>query len=175
LTATRAATYLSIEPVVQLEDAHFPLVLLDMGQAERTQVEVRAIFDDFRAIRQRCVAERVRWILIATTEAMPNAVERKILVDESNKLTRPEHELCVGCIAVVPNGFLRGLITVLGWMVPNVSPVAGAPTTDAAIEMAVDRLRDAGIVVPEEQAAGAAEWFYRLAAQATEAGSSRTR
>jgi hypothetical protein len=147
--------------VVELEVAHFPLVLLDMGRAERSPEEVRAIFDAFHTIRGRCLAERARWILVATTEDMPTAVERKILVDESNKLTRPEHELCVGCVAVIPNGFVRGIITLLGWMVPNVSPVTAAPTTDAAIDMAVDRLRDAGIAVPLEQAARAADWFHR--------------
>jgi hypothetical protein len=147
--------------VVQLEVAHFPLVLLDMGRAERAQEEVRAIFDDFRAVRRRCVDECTRWVLVATTEAMPNAVERKILADESNKLTRAEHELCVACVAAVPNGFVRGIITMLGWMVPNVSPLAAAPTTDAAVAMAVDRLRDAGIDVPVSHATQAAEWFRR--------------
>jgi hypothetical protein len=147
--------------VVQVEIAHFPLVLLDMGRAERSPDEVRAIFDAFRTIRERCIAERVRWILVATTDDMPTAVERKILIDESNKLTRAEHQLCVGCVAAIPNGFVRGIITVLGWMVPNVSPVSAAPTTDAAIDMAVDRLRAAGIAVPLERAARASEWFYR--------------
>jgi hypothetical protein len=147
--------------VVQLEVAHFPLVLLDMGGAERSPAEVRAIFDAFGTIRGRCVAERTHWILVATTEDMPNAVERKILVDESNKLTRAEHELCVGCVAVIPNGFVRGIITLLGWMVPNVSPVLAAPTTDAAVDIAVDRLRAVGIDVSLERTARAAEWFYR--------------
>jgi hypothetical protein len=146
---------------VQLEVAYFPLVLLDLGRAERTPDEVRGIFDAFGTIRRRCVDESVRWVLVATTEDMPSAVERKILIDESNKLTRPEHELCVACVAVIPNGFVRGIITVLGWMVPNVSPLAAAPTTDAAIEIAVDRLRDAGIDVPGSHASEAAGWFHR--------------
>jgi hypothetical protein len=147
--------------VVQLEVAYFPLVLLDLGRAERTLDEVRAIFDGFRTIRRRCVDESTRWVLVATSEAMPNAVELKILVDESNKLTPAEHDLCVACVAAVPNGFVRGIITLLGWMVPNVSPLAAAPTTDAAVEMAVDRLRDAGIDVPGSHASQAAEWFHQ--------------
>jgi hypothetical protein len=146
--------------VVRLELAHFPLVLLDLGGAERTQEEVRAIFDAFRAIRRRCVDESTRWVLVATSQAMPNAVERKILVDESNKLTPAEHELCVACVAAVPNGFVRGIFTLLGWMVPNVSPLAAAPTTDAAVGMAVDRLRDAGIEVSVSHSMQATEWFH---------------
>jgi hypothetical protein len=161
LTGTWPSPYVWHKAVVQLEDAHFPLVLLDLGRAERSPEEVRAIFDGFHTIRRRCIAERVRWILVATAEDMPTAVERKILVDESNKLTRAEHELCVACVAAIPNGFVRGIITLLGWMVPNVRPVAAAPTTDLAVDMAVDRLREVGIEVPLEQAARAADWFHR--------------
>jgi hypothetical protein len=146
---------------VHLEVAHFPLVLLDMGGEERTLDEVRGIFDGFRAIRRRCVDESTRWVLVATSEAMPNAVERKILVDESNKLTPAEHHLCVACVAAVPNGFVRGIITLLGWMVPNVSPLAAAPTTEAAVGIAIDRLREAGVEVSVSHAMQAAEWFHR--------------
>jgi hypothetical protein len=139
----------------------FPLVLVDMGGPERTLDDVRAMFEGFRAVRQRCVAERIRWVLVASSKEMPTAVERKILVDESNKLTPAEHKLCVACVAVIPHGFVRGVITALSWMIPNVSPIVAAATTDAAVDIAVDRLQRAGIDIPSEAVVRAADWFHR--------------
>lgn len=146
---------------IALDVTHFPLVLLDMGRVGRPPDDLHAMFESFRAIRQRCAAERTRWILVATAEDMPTAVERKILIEESNKLSRAEHELCAACVAVISNGFVRGMITLLGWMIPNVSPLVAAPNTDAAVEMAVDRIRKLGIPYPAELGERAARWFRR--------------
>jgi len=135
------------------------LVLLDMGRPERTMDDVRGMFDGFLAARQRAKAESVRWILVATSAEVPTALERRVLVEEGNKLSPEEHALCAACVLVIPNGFIRGVIAALFWMIPHVSPLVAAPTTDAAVETAVDRLRSIGIACPADRAARAAGWF----------------
>jgi hypothetical protein len=117
-------------------------------------------FDCFRAADRRALAENARWVLAAT---LPDGDRRKIIVDESNKFSKGEHQLCAPAVRVVPQGFVRGMITVFNWMVANLVPFAVAPTTDAAVDVAVDRLRKLGVQYPLELAQQASKWFHRNA------------
>ena len=76
---------------IALEITHFPILLLDMGRAGRTPEDFRAMFDGFRQANRRAIAENTRWVLVATTQEVPTAVERKMIVDESNTFSRSEH------------------------------------------------------------------------------------
>src|SRR5262249_114092 len=101
-----------------------------------------------------------RWVLVATTQTVPNAVERRTIIEESNKFSRSENELCAASILVIPNGFVRGVITLFSWMIPNVSPLSAAPTPDAPVRLAVKRRRELGVEYRAERAARAALWFH---------------
>jgi hypothetical protein len=151
---------------IALELSCFPLLLLEM-RARRTPDDLRAMFDGFRAANRRALAEKVRWVLVATTGSAPTASERRSIIDEANKFSRREHEICQAAVLVIPNDFVRGFVTLFSWMIPNLSPLLAAATTDAAVELAVARLRKIGAQYPPELARRAAEWFHRDEASQT--------
>ncbi len=144
-------------------EVHFyPLVLIDMGGgAEHTPEDIHEMFDECRVANRRALAEKNRWVLVATTSKVPTAVERKALVDEANRVTPEEHKLCESAVLVIPNGFVRGIITLFRWTVPKLCPLAAAPTTDAAVRMAADRVRQLGASYSPELETRAARWFRR--------------
>jgi hypothetical protein len=144
---------------IVVEVHYFPLVLLDLGGVGRTPEDFRAMFDGFRSANRRAIAEKTRWVLVATTNVMPTAVERKMIIDESNTFSRDEHRLVETAVLVIPNGFVRGAITLFSWMIQHLCPLAAAATTDAAVEMAAERVRKLGGDYPAERVAQAAHWF----------------
>jgi hypothetical protein len=147
--------------MVQLEAKHFPLVLLDLGGTGRTPDDLRGVFASFRAVNDRATTERRRWALIAVTDTPPNAIERKVISDESNKFSPAEHALTVAAVLVIPNGIIRSVITALSWMIPKMAPLASAPTTSAAVDLAVDRLRAIGLDCAPGNVDQAKRWFLR--------------
>jgi hypothetical protein len=147
--------------MVHLEAKHFPLVLLDLGGDGRTPDDLRGVFASFREVNGRAAAERKRWALIAVTDTPPNAVERKVISDESNKFSPAEHALTVAAVLVIPNGIIRSVITALGWMIPKMAPLASAPTTSAAVDLAVERLRAIGLDCQPRDVDQAKRWFLR--------------
>lgn len=146
--------------MIAVESKHFPLVLLEMG-VERTPDEIRAMFVDFREVNRKAAAAMSRWVLVAATDGVPNALERKIIADESNKFSKSDHAACGASVLVISNGLVRQVVTFLQWLIPALSPLATAPTTDAAIDVAVERLRSMGIDLPGDLAEGARQWFRR--------------
>jgi hypothetical protein len=147
--------------MVELETKHFPLVLLDLGGEGRTPDDLRGVFAGFRDVNGRAAAERRRWALIAVTDTPPNAVERKVISDESNAFSPAEHALTVAAVLVIPNSIIRTMITALGWMIPKMAPLASAPTTSAAVDLAVDRLRAVGLDCTAGDVDQAKRWFLR--------------
>jgi hypothetical protein len=147
--------------VVRFETKHFPMVLLDLGDSDREPDEFRGAFAHFHEVNRRSRAEAKRWVLIAVTDSPPNAVERKIIAEESNKFSREDQKLCAASVLVIPNGIIRSLVTALGWMIPNMAPLAPAPTTAAAVDVAVERLRAIGIEYPKDEAHYAKRWFQK--------------
>lgn len=147
--------------MIQLEATHFPLVLLDLGGVGRAPEELRGTFAGFHEVNRRAKAEGKRWVLIAVTESPPNAVERKIIAEESNKFTAADHALTVVAVLVIPNGIIRSVMTALGWLMPKMAPVAAAPTTSAAVDVAVERLRAIGLDCSPEEVGRAKHWFLR--------------
>ena len=147
--------------MVELEAKHFPLVLLDLGGSGRTPDELRNVFAGFQEVNRRARAEARRWVLVAVTESPPNAVERKIIADESNKFSKEDHALTVAAVLVIPNGIIRSVVTAISWMLRAMAPLAAAPTTSTAVDMAVARLRSIGLDVPQQQADQAKRWFLR--------------
>jgi hypothetical protein len=151
----------SDQAVVRLEVGHFPLVLLDLGGSERTPDEFREAFAQFHDVNRRARAEGKRWILVAVTESPPNAIERKIIAEESNKFSPDDQKLCAASVLVIPNGIIRSVVTALGWMIHTMSPLVPAPTTAAAVDVAVERLRTLGIDCSAEEAGHARRWFQQ--------------
>jgi hypothetical protein len=147
--------------MILLEAKHFPLVLLDLGGPGRTPDDLRGVFAGFREVNGRASVERKRWALIAVTDTPPNAIERKIISDESNKFSPAEHALTVTAVLVIPNGIIRSVITALGWMIPKMAPLSSAATTGAAVDVAVERLRAIGLDCKREDVDQAKRWFLR--------------
>jgi hypothetical protein len=147
--------------VVRLEIGHFPLVLLDLGGSERTPDEFREAFTQFHDANRRARAEGKRWVLVAVTESPPNAIERKIIAEESNKFSQDDQKLCAASVLVIPNSIIRSVVTALSWMIPTMSPLVPAPTTAAAVDVAVERLRALGIDCTAEEAGHARRWFHQ--------------
>jgi hypothetical protein len=114
-----------------------------------------------REVNRRASAERKRWALIAATDTPPNAIERKVISDESNKFSPAEHALTVAAVLVIPNGIIRSVITALSWMIPKMAPLASAATTGAAVDFAVERLRAVGLDCKREDVDQAKRWFLR--------------
>jgi hypothetical protein len=160
---------------VAVEAQYFPLVLLDMGGVGRAPDDFREMFEGFRAANRRAIAEKARWVLVATTSAMPTAIERKIIIDEANTFSREEHRLVETAVLVIPNGFVRGAITLFGWTIQHLCPLGAAATTDAAVAMAAERVRKLGIEYPEERAVQAAQWFRQHESMARLRGAARSR
>jgi hypothetical protein len=147
--------------VVRLETAHFPLVLLDLGGSERAPDEFREAFAQFHEANRRARAEGRRWVLVAVTESPPNAIERKIIAEESNKFSPEDQRLCAASVLVIPNSIIRSVVTALSWMIPTMAPLVPAPTTAAAVDVAVERLRAIGIDCTAEEAGHARRWFQQ--------------
>jgi hypothetical protein len=147
--------------VIALEATHFPLVLLDLGGAERTPGELREVFARFRDVNGRATAEGTRWALVAVTDTPPNAIERKIISEESSKFSPAEHALTLAAVLVIPNGVIRAVVTALTWMIPKMAPLSSAATTSAAVDLAVERLRAIGIDCPAVLTERAKQWFLR--------------
>jgi hypothetical protein len=145
--------------VIAIDIEHFPLVLLDLGHAGRTPEEFRGMFAAFRDANQRAVKENGRYVLVAVTEAAPIAAERRIIVDESNRFSAAEYKLVAGVVLVIQNSIVRGAVTALGWMIPHIPPLEAAPTTGAAVKVAVARLEAQGVAYPPELAQSASRWF----------------
>jgi hypothetical protein len=149
--------------VIAFEAKHFPLVLLDLGSSERKPDELREVFVRFREVNQRATAEGKRWALVAVTDSPPNAIERKVISEESSKFSAAEHALTLAAVLVIPNGVIRAVVTALTWMIPKMAPLASAPTTSAAVDLAVERLRGIGVDCPAELTGPAKRWFLRNA------------
>ena len=147
--------------MIELEAGTFPLVLLDMGRAGRKPEEVRGMFFFFHDAKRRAIAEKVHWVLVAVTADVPHAVERKIIAEESNTFSASDLEYCAASVLVIPNGIVRAAMTALSWMNTKMAPLAAAPTTSAAVDIAVERLRAVGTFCPNLVAVRAKQWFQR--------------
>ena len=152
--------------MVQLETKHFPLVLLDLGGSDRTPDEVRGMFAGFHPIHRRARAEGKRWALVAVTQSPPNAVERKILAEEANKFPKEDQALIAVMVLVIPDSIIRSVVTALSWMMRVTTPLVAAPTSSAAVDVAVERLRAIGLDVPQPEVAQAKRWFLHNASMA---------
>jgi hypothetical protein len=147
--------------VIAIEAEFYPLVLLDLGRVGRTPEDFRRMFATFRVVNQRAIQERSRYVLIARTQEAPTAGERKIIVDEANRFSTDEYKLVSSLVLVIQNSIVRGVVTALGWMIPNIPPLEAARTTDAAVQSGVSHLRGLGVHYPAELAEKASQWFRR--------------
>ncbi len=144
---------------IAMVDDHFPIVLLDMGSSGRTEDEFRKFFETSRAIRQRATREKTRYVSIVMTEALLDARERKLIAEYSNSLPAEHMAGYIGCVLIIPNGVLRGIITALTWVIPRLPPLAGVRTAEEAVQTATDMLKKSQIRYTDDQARGAAMWL----------------
>jgi hypothetical protein len=156
----------SPQPTIAMADDHFPFVLLDMGRSGRTDEDFERFFATSKVIRERAKREKTRYVMIAMSQALLDARERKLVADYARTLP-PEHTAgYVGCVLILPNGVMRGIITALTWLIPRLPPLAAVRAPDEAVRAAADLLRKHDIAYSPEQAAGAAKWLHARVAAA---------
>jgi hypothetical protein len=138
----------------------YPLVLLDMGGADRTTEDIRAFFAGFHNVNDRARATKSRYVIIGMTRLTPTAQERRVIAEEANRFSPGDRTLCAGAIIVVQNSLVRGVMTALGWLMPSFrSIIELAPNTGRAVEIAADRLRAMGTPLSGVQIGRVQKWF----------------
>jgi hypothetical protein len=72
----------------------------------------------------------------------------------------PDRALCALTVIVISSPIIRSIATAIGWMV-NLGSVATAPTTSAAVDLALEHLRKLGTECPKGTGTRASQWFRR--------------
>jgi hypothetical protein len=160
--------------VIATEASHYPLVLLDMGDVERSEDEFDRMFEALARVNQRAAARGTRHALVAVTRNLLTASERRMVVERANRLPRSDRELWLGVVLVIQNQAVRGLVTALSWMIPGIPSMITAATTDLAVPLAVAQLQKNGIAYPAAHVEPVKEWFRRQG-EIPAAATSRTR
>jgi hypothetical protein len=147
--------------VIATQADYYPLVLLDLGKVGRSEDDFERMFASFRDVNKKARKARTRHILVAVTHAPLTATERKMVVERSNAFSKNDFALWSGVVLVIQNHVIRGMVTALGWMIPNIPQIESAPTTDLAVPLAAAQLRKQGIDYSLDQERAALEWFRR--------------
>jgi hypothetical protein len=138
----------------------YPLVLFDLGGADRTPSELRDAFARFRNVNQRARGTNARYVIIAITRLTPTAQERRIIAEEANRFSAADRALCACAVIVVQNSLIRGVMTALGWLMPSFrSIIELAPSTGRAVEIAAGRLQGLGTPLGADQLVRVKQWF----------------
>jgi hypothetical protein len=147
--------------VIATEADYYPLVLLDMGQQGRSEDDFARMFESFRKVNERATKDTTRHVLVGVTYAPLSAKERKMVALQSNTFSRREFALWSCVVLVIQNHAIRGMVTALGWMIPNIPRIETAASTDLAVPLAAAQLRKQGIDYPADRVQAALEWFRR--------------
>jgi hypothetical protein len=75
-----------------------PLVLLDMGGADHTTDDIRAIFAGFHAVNNRARSSKSRYVIVGIARLTPTAQERRVIAEEAHSFTPKDRALCAGAI-----------------------------------------------------------------------------
>jgi hypothetical protein len=145
--------------MIRIHTDCYPFVLLHLGAAPRSADALRLAFGEIHEINVRAQRTGTRHVIIAMAHDYPNAGERKLIAECSNGLAPWEIALCVMSVVVIPNGLMRGALTALSWLIPNMAPLDSAATSDRAIELAGRHLRKHGIAYDRGDADAAARWL----------------
>jgi hypothetical protein len=139
--------------VVIFDSAALPLVLFrGSGAWDEQDVEaLRAGFSNQWATGKKFAV----LALYSPTTQPPDARARRLLVDWLNSPQTHDRTkaLCVGAVSVVPSAIVRGAITAIQWAWKPPVTFLVQPTTDRALELAVELLTASGVVVDELDAA----------------------
>jgi hypothetical protein len=153
----------------------YPLVLLNMGGADRTEDDLRRMFASFHGVNAHARTSKTRYVVVAMTRQSPNAQERRIIADEANRFSAQDRALCSTAILIVQSSLVRGVVTALGWLMPSFgSIIEVAPDAGRAIELASVRLKAQGALLEGERARRVARWFG-ASTEEGEAASGRSR
>jgi hypothetical protein len=136
-----------------------PFVLLDLGDANRTEADFHAMFASLRESHARARKANTRHVLVGVAPVTPNARERKVIATGSNQVSAADRALFVSSVVVVPNPIIRGAVTALGWLVPGLPPFECVATAAHAVPAAAALLRKHGIPFREEDVPRAAVWL----------------
>jgi hypothetical protein len=131
--------------IVVDEDA-YPIVLQGFP-AQKGERALHDLFARMSAVAKRSIRQETVHVIVAVGNEHFTAAERKLVADQMTIAPKEEAARVVGAFAVIESGFARGVLTALHWLSPDSIPVVAAPSPEAAIEMAVARLRARGVPV----------------------------
>jgi hypothetical protein len=138
----------------------YPLVLLDMGGADRTTGDIRRLFAGFQTVNNRARSTNSRYVIIGMTRLTPTAQERRVIAEEANRFSPADRALCACAVIVVQNGLVRGVMTALGWLMPSFRTIIElAPNSGRAVDIAANRLHALGTPISAQQVGRVKQWF----------------
>jgi hypothetical protein len=125
------------------------------------------MLEGFRAVNRRAIGEGSRYAVVAASHDVPQARERKELMQVANQFSTKDSKLVSMVVVVAPNTFFRGFLTVCCWMMPHIPPVDAAATVDGSVQAAVQHLRRSGVDFSQASETSAKEWLRRFDASPT--------
>jgi hypothetical protein len=120
------------------------------------------MLEGFRAVNRRATGEGSRYAVVAASNDVPQARERKELMQVANQFSPNDSKLVSLVVVVAPNPFFRGFLTVCCWMMPHIPQVDAAATIDESVQAAAMHLRRSGVDFSQASAARAAEWLRKF-------------
>jgi hypothetical protein len=137
---------------IVVDEDTYPIVLQGFP-AEKGERALHDLFARMSAIAKRSIRQDTVHVIVALGDEHFTAAERKLVADQMTIAPKDEAARVVGAFAVIESGFARGVLTALHWLSPESIPVVGAPTPEAAVEMAAARLRARGVPVGSDTVA----------------------
>jgi len=129
--------------LVEVDSSAWPLVVIRIGEA----LDLPAI-DSFMQGIDQVLARKIRFITIVDTSALtkvPNAIERRTLIEAMNKRTFSEKAYNLANAVVLVSAPARAVLTAINWIRPPVRPQHFVSNFEEAVEWCCEQLVLAGI------------------------------
>ena len=132
-----------MEEPVEVDDAAWPLAVMVVP----ARLDAPAIMSMFRGM-DWLFARGSRFALVVDTRALsrlPNAVERRLLVQELSNRDALEARFNVGNGIILTSMMARGVLTAIQWLRPTPVPQTFVATHAEGVAWCCGRLRAAGV------------------------------
>jgi len=134
---------------IVVDEGHWPVVIATWF-GEPTEALVEKYFAHTVLQYKRAREGRERFVLITDTYATdrPSPKARKRIADLAAKY-RPESKECtLHAITIIESALIRGVVTALSWVQPELAETENVGSFDVAIQRALAALRAAGVAPP---------------------------
>jgi hypothetical protein len=141
---------------VHVVSQYFPVVLLELSGG--TEEEFRVMFAELHEANVRSLRDKSWHALIVVARKVPNAAERKLIADFSNRVPIEERRTCVA-VGIITNPLLRGTMTALLWLIPGLPLLVPAADASSALQVASTHLGKAGVAYGNVDVEAARKWL----------------